>query len=348
MTKIGKFLFNSGDLILCKIKGVSIVGKIHIQGVQNWICHDNKDFDGSVCPNKYEYKFSWTFYIKSDGLPTDDVNDVIPFKNLKVKEGVEISEELMGFIKMAGETNYIYFNIKSGIFDDFVKYNCSDVEGNIVMETKSEGSFKPKKVEIKLSRFLRQVSNRISSSNESFVNLSDKEVEVIYNKYVSYQSGSMCELVFYSGDQIKEAYRSNNYLDGNSTLHKSCMTDRLEDIGIYIDNPDQVKIAVLKIDNKVAARSLVWSTVDGGVYSDRIYYAQDWMEDHMLLRLKKVGITPISKEPFKIVQLKKWKFKYNPYLDSFYTLDSKSGQLLYIGNNTITLRSAGMVIDWQE
>ena len=351
MRQIGNYSFSSGDMITCKIKDIPVTGKIffsdnHGDPNQFWICHDNSDFSGSESPNKFEYVFSWTFYVTRDGDITDDVSDLKPMiDGVFAKSGVTLSESLRCFVSMVPGLSP-FFNIKCGVFDDYVNFYDSEVEGNIMMETKPRGIFKAKKVEIKLSRFVRQVTNKIATKSKTFINLTDKQVEDIHNKYVSFQKGSLAKIEYLTGEEIKEGYNSANYFSGNSTLHKSCMTDRFDAMGIYTNNPEQVKLAVIKIDGKIAARSLVWKTTDGGLYHDRIYYANDWMEPLMESIFLKSEITHINKENFKVVQLKEWKFKYNPYVDNFYNLDAKSGQLIYFSGNFRTLRTAGGEIYW--
>ena len=196
-----------------------------------------------------------------------------------------------------------------------------------------------KKMEIKFSRFIKKINDemtRMEVKHPEIVfqkKLSDHDIENIYNKYVSLQKGDFSRIEFVSGKDILNGYHSENYISGNSTLHKSCMTDKFEALKLYIENPDQVKLAIMWIDDKVAARAFVWKTVDGEVYHDRIYYGQDWMGELMNTHLKSSGIKGLPYDSNKIVKLDNWKFKYNPYVDSFYHLDGANGNLYYISTN---------------
>jgi hypothetical protein len=352
MRKIGVYSYSSGDMVTCKIKNYRISGRIYFndnyEANRFWICHDNPECAGDRSPNRFEYEFSWTFYVGENGDTHDDVSELAPaISGISLKQEVSIDDNLRCFINIVPNYNLLsLFNAKPGIFDDYVNYYTSNVEGNIIIETKPRDIFKAKKVEIKLSRFIRQITNKIADKSTNFVNLSDKEVEDIYNKFVSYQNGSIAQIEYLVGENITEGYNSDNYLMGNSTLHKSCMSNLFEAMGIYTKNPEQVKLAVIKFDGKIGARSLVWKTIDGGVYHDRIYYAQDWMKSLMQSILNRNGITHIKNENFKVVQLKEWKFKQNPYIDNFYNLDGKTGQLIYIGGELKTLRGAGHIINW--
>lgn len=349
MRQIGKFFFNAGERVICTIKDVTVHGKIYYSDYDNqyWICHDNPDFNGSRSPEMFGFNYSWTFYVDEYGIYSDEVGNIQPMVQGIEFKNVTISDSLSNFNKMMCSYNLsMFFSVKCGIFGDYIRFCESNVEGNIIMETKPRGLFKAKKVEIKLSRFIRQVSSKLHLLSDMYPNLSDKQIEEIHNKFVSFQKGTIVEVEFLSGDDIKEGYNHENYFGGNSTLHKSCMTDVFDALGIYTNNPEQVRLAVIKFEGKIACRTFVWNTIDGGVYHDRIYYAQDWMEPLMSDLLQKSGITFIGKESFKVVQLKEWKFKRNPYIDNFYNLDGKTGQLLYMGNSITTLRSAGQEINW--
>jgi hypothetical protein len=201
-----------------------------------------------------------------------------------------------------------------------------------------------KKMEIKLGRFIRQMAIKfneiISESPLKKLEISDKLIENIHNKFISYQKGNDCMISFLEGDKIDIGYTKTNYLHTmGGTLHNSCMTDKLNFIEIYKSNPNQVKLAVIYIGDKVAARTLVWTDINGIKYSDRVYYKYDWLNDFMTDKLRKMGIDPIWEKSIRVVKLDKWKFDYYPYVDSFFYMDKENGVLVSLQNNYVSLRN---------
>jgi hypothetical protein len=333
--------FKSGDYIFCSIKGVRILdARIHIRdgrevenGFRAYICHNNPDFEGDSSPEKYGYMYSWTFTCVG-GMTSDNVSDLVPaFKNGTPKEKIQLDDDISTFLRLnAKERLMVLFTYKLGIFDEFDIYEMSKNSGFLVLKSRKS----KKSLEIKIGRFIKQMLIKykqtigITSTGESFLELTDKDIEDLHNKYVSYQRND--ELIqFLSGKPILEAYTKANYPpDNGSVLHKSCMVDRLPYLGIYTDNPNQVELAVVTIDGKIVARSFIWTATDGNKYYDRIYFAYDWLNNLMCSKLEARGIKPIQKENFKEIQLENWKFPQYPYLDSFYYFNVEKGKLFFI------------------
>ena len=89
----------------------------------------------------------------------------------------------------------------------------------------------------------------------------------MHNKFVTFQSNDNCLITFLSGEKILEGYnRKNYYGEDGGTLHKSCMTNKFNFLNLYTHNPNQIKLAVIYINDKVAARCFVWTTIDGKQY----------------------------------------------------------------------------------
>ena len=80
---------------------------------------------------------------------------------------------------------------------------------------------------------------------------------------------------------------------------------------------------------------------DGKKYSDRVYFRHDWLENLMKEKLRKGGISPISEETIKSVQLEKWEFEYYPYADNFYFLDRTNGTL-------VSIQTDGVIQDYRR
>lgn len=345
MFQSGLFTYKSGDRVTCTIKGnlikdalIHIINsgdsdfEYEISTTRAFICHNDPECAGSSSPVMYGYRYSWAFHMNQDGRLTDDVRDLRPEINgIERKEKYHMDIEIQHFLNFNQLENlFPLFRYKFGIFDEFESYEVGEGDGCIKLKNDR------KSVEIKLSRFVRQMAlklNEFAATHKyiSKLDVSDKFIEMIHNKFVSYQKDSSQMINFLSGEDILKGYTRANYLDKDGgTLHKSCMVDRHDYLKIYTQNPNQVELAVVYIEDKIAARCFVWTATDGKKYSDRVYFRHDWLENLMKEKLRKVGILPISEETFKSVQLEKWEFEYYPYADNFYFLDRKNGTLLSI------------------
>jgi hypothetical protein len=349
MVKIGQFFFESGTPISCTIKGITIDNAIvHFfdetkSVVRGWVCHNNSDFDGDESPNRYNFRYSWCFHVSKDGGLTDEVDGLKPLlTGVSLKKDVKIVPELLFFIKEFSEQNKCdyapLFIYKFDLFDEFNQYEIDDLEGFITLKNER------KTVQVKISRFIRQVGikfNDLVSSQKTLikVDISDKLIEILFNKFVAFQKQNQ-NLEFYSSEEILKGYKKENYFGTSGVIHNSCMSDKLEYLNLYTQNPNQVQLAVIYIQQKIAARTIVWTATDGKKYHDRIYYTNDWLENLMKNKLNKLGIQTIKESGFKMVQLDKWNFKNYPYIDNFYHFDSTNGTLLYYPENIKTLRSA--------
>ena len=343
-------VIESGDPVICYIQGRLITNAhIHVdtrpgQHGCAWICHDEYPFEGDRCPNRYGHRYSWSFSIRTDGSLTTDVTGLLKLGNdLQAKTNVVIDPEITRFL----ETNLISlfelsFKYKLGAFDDFNNYKMStgDNSEGLIHLSSSEH---PKKVEIKFSRFARQLI--LAGNAISFLKFdeSDKFIEDLNNKYIAHQTGATLKLEFVSGKAIIEAYKKDSYAPGNNTLHKSCMTDKGEPgwLDLYVENPNHVELAVVYFGTKVAARAFVWKLADGRKFIDRVYYVNDWLDGYLTKRVEQeFGIKRLPTARIAVIQLDKWKFNKFPYLDSFCSFDKDTGQLYYAGfENLISLRN---------
>lgn len=344
--KLANYVLNPGDRITCKIKNIEINDAvIHFEpdyGIINraWICHNLTDFDGDRSPRRHGYNYSWHFHV--NGLDTSDgVSNIKPLLNFKFKDDVSISIDLLTFIKLNQLECFLpLFNGKLvDSFDEYNKYEISKNLGFIILKNDR------KSIEIKLGRFIRQSAikfNEIEPERE--IKITDQLIEKLHNKFVTFQSNDNCLITFLSGEKILEGYnRKNYYGEDGGTLHKSCMTNKFNFLNLYTHNPNQIKLAVIYINDKVAARCFVWTTIDGKQYSDRVYYRFDWMEDLMKDGLRKMGIYPINEQGIKVVQLEKWEFEKYPYADHFYHLDKKSGLLVSISSSNSLRNTDGTI-----
>jgi len=114
----------------------------------------------------------------------------------------------------------------------------------------------------------------------------DKQIEEFVNKFKSSleAEGEKFELV--EGDDIAKWYHYSNYAEMRGTLGNSCMKEKPESIfKIYTKNPDVCKLLILREDDKILGRALVWKlasfksrakeSVKAEYYMDRQYYIKE-------------------------------------------------------------------------
>jgi hypothetical protein len=134
------------------------------------------------------------------------------------------------------------------------------------------GVFTKSRNEVGLGRFVNKLFPAKYSS---------KEVEEFVNSFKASleKSGEHFELV--EGEDIEFWYNSDNYKERNGTLGNSCMAQKKNIFGIYTQNQDVCKLLILREDDKIIGRSLVWKLssikhirkdVEGiGYFMDRQY-----------------------------------------------------------------------------
>ena len=342
---VGGKLFQTGDIVRCKINGRSVVGKIYVQDIAHgFICQD--EISGSASPDLLGFSRSWAFSNYGEFL-SDNVTELNHSVPANKKENINISADMLRFFEINNilDTHFLLSN-KIGVFDDFNKFEISKTEGLIDIT-----SNKGKKVSLKFGRFVRQLINRGNEINRISKNI-DADVERLSNSYVSFQNSDSIGYEFISGEDILKAYSGENYVSlPVSTLHKSCMTNRPQWLKLYTENPNQVSLVIVKFGDKIASRALVWTTPDGKKFLDRVYYSSDWLEDFVIGKMKEIGIESIykpngdaSKNGLSI-KLDNWIFDNYPYLDTFYKFDKNAGTLHNLTslncrvNNYLNLRS---------
>ena len=85
-----------------------------------------------------------------------------------------------------------------------------------------------------------------------------KQVEEFVNSFKAAveKSGEHFELV--SGDDIAFWYNSDNYKEKSGTLGNSCMAQKRNIFNIYVKNPDVCRLLILREDDKILGRALIW------------------------------------------------------------------------------------------
>lgn len=323
--------YSAGDPVICILRGKPIPGRLEIRGSRLWICHNNSEFRGSEADHLWGMSYSWTFNYENERF-TDEVTALIPSKGkLDIKESVSISNSLQIVTQMLPfQTGVLFFYCATKPYEKYDSFELSSKTGFIKMKgvVSTMLGKQNKSVEVKLSRFLKTVSDTID--NELF-KLTDSQIEKAHNICVSFQQGSLFQLDFYEGEYIKLGYSSENYSNSNiNSLQKSCMTNKFDFLELYTMNKEVVKLAYLKSDLGIEARCLVWD-IDGTPHFDRIYYTSDWICEMLKAKLLALGYLELSSEIGKHnileVKIKNYSFDNYPYVDSFRYLSKRRGKL---------------------
>jgi len=113
----------------------------------------------------------------------------------------------------------------------------------------ASGVFTKSRNEVGLGRFVNKLfpGKYNSKQVEEFVNSFKASLE---------KAGEYFDLV--EGVDIDFWYNSNNYKSDAGTLGSSCMAKKKNLFGIYTQNQDVCKMLILKEDDKIIGRALVW------------------------------------------------------------------------------------------
>lgn len=345
------FVFASGTHVSCTFDcGLVEQGTLHVNGSKLYFCHDNRAKKGCDSPNLWGHKYSWVFsYDETHDHFTEGIVDVVPMlANCKM---IAVTDRFRRFLSLAKSPCNLMAMMVAKVkpFEQLGDYDLSDKSGFITIkgEVKTANGTFPKSVEVRFSRFLRTVSDRLREEICDIWHVDDRAVESLHNALVAFQSGGLMSLEVLSGERILEGYDQSNYSDtGRSTLHKSCMSGKAQLLDIYVQNP-QVKLAVLRTPRGIEARCLLWET-ESGLYADRAYYSQDWIETAIYDRVRDMGYTPVKDInfdrhcPYLKVNLSQSDFEKYPYLDNFFYMDNDGS--LYATSDHSMLPNGGYLV----
>ena len=188
----------------------------------------------------------------------------------------------------------------------------------------------------KVGRIIRKLLHKNN------LEVGDKDIEIFVNYWKSFfMNPEDVKFRIVSEEEIRKWYFKGNYhpLSKKSPLYKSCMAkgECQKYFDIYCQNPEVCQmIIMLDEEDKLMARALIWTTKEGKKIVDRIYYMNPHLEKHLIKWIKEVEPEAlIYNEDFfagnapkgTLIQLKKWKFKKYPYLDTFSILNWQTGEL---------------------
>ena len=140
-------------------------------------------------------------------------------------------------------------NIETQAMPDFVDYSNELHELDTETQSRGTGIFTKSRNEVGLGRFVNKLfpGKYNSKQVEEFVNSFKASLE---------KAGEHFDLV--EGEDIEFWYNSENYKERSGTLGNSCMAQKRNLFGIYTQNPDVCKMLILKEDDKIIGRALVW------------------------------------------------------------------------------------------
>lgn len=240
-----------------------------------------------------------------------------------------------------------YLDYESSIDVDFLR-DDNDTFYSLDYRDDGPGVYNKSRNEIKIGKLINNVFPGIykDSEIENFVNLLKEK----------FQDSYTFEII--NGREIKEGYSTKNYLKIENSIGNSCMNDK-NFFDLYEINADVCKLVLLKKNNKIAGRALLWkvdnilnsnsSKIDAEFFLDRVYVCDDFLltkfhryaqennwayryyqnfhdKDIIVYNKKKYTNVKIS------VKVQKGEYKKYPYMDTFSRLDVETGTL-YNDNN---------------
>jgi hypothetical protein len=204
------------------------------------------------------------------------------------------------------------------------------------------GVFKKSRNEVGLGRFVNKIFPGKYNSNQ---------IEVFINSFKASleKAGEHFELV--EGDDIEKWYWFENYKEESGTLGSSCMAKKRNLFSIYTENTDVCKMLILREDDKIIGRALVWKLnslniskdEDPGFFMDRQYTIKESdVQKFRNYAIEKgwsyksynnhhsystVNIEGEDKNVNMTVKVKDKDYNRYPYMDTFRRYDVNNGVL---------------------
>lgn len=289
--EIAEFLLSlSGmelDLVHNYIKDVTTAGLV------SFIPEDKLDFNKvSIEKDRIVTK---TNIVNAYGIPTEgliigqDILDIgtDDFPNdFKLIKTVDCDIEPLSNEKLRLYGYYLYY-LQSNTYPEkfvvvFRSANDEEETPSIYLYNIPEN----RRSDVKLGRFVNKIIDIYNKSGlESTQKFTAAGIEKFINVYTSkilFNQDAVQRFEVVKGEEIRKWYHETNYTKiGNNggPLHNSCMRfSRCQNyFDIYVDNPDVCQLLILKdsTGKKIDGRALLWTTVDGKKFMDRIYVSKD-------------------------------------------------------------------------
>lgn len=238
-------------------------------------------------------------------------------------------------------------NIETQSMPDFVDYSNELHELDTETQSRGTGVFTKSRNEVGLGRFVNKLfpGKYNSKQVEDFVNSFKASLE---------KAGEHFDLV--EGEDIEFWYNSENYKEKSGTLGNSCMAQKRNLFGIYTQNQDVCKMLILKEDDKIIGRALVWKLKslniskdeDPGFFMDRQYTIKESdVQKFRNYAIEKgwayksynnhhsfgtININGEDRNVLMSVQVKDKDYNRYPYMDTFRRYDVSNG-ILYNDDN---------------
>lgn len=182
--------------------------------------------------------------------------------------------------------------------------------------------------EADLGRMVKQI---LTAAGHEVDNSELEKFVTAYKGMWNFKYSKEYDISIVEGEEIRKWYDEKNYVKTidsyNSSLAKSCMrySSCQPYFSIYVDNPEYCKMVILKIQNKIKARALVWTLSNGDLYLDRIYFTHEgeqeliknWITEKY--KNKKIKFFQVALPSIEI-SLKSADYQLYPYVDSAYYL----------------------------
>ena len=284
-----------------------------IVNLEERLIYLNKRYSNNIIYT-YEIDPSKNGYSKQAYL-TSNIEQILESKFAFEEKNFFIDNTLYDFIY---ENKLItFFKYKLDPFSDYDTFEMLKDNSLLRMVNSSTGN----KLDLKIGRYLTKINTYLNL-------LSPKNIEDLAIKYKT-RCEENIEFEFLSGENIKEGYKTENYdTFNNSSLWGSCMNNKTTYLKIYTKNPNVVRLAIIKKNNKIQARCFVWK-INDKFYYDKIYFYKEHQSSIMRQNLESESILPIHKLTYASIKLDFCDFNKYPYLDTFYLLDMESKSLIY-------------------
>lgn len=262
----------------------------------------------------------------------------------------EIGEILSKYVsKQSGKTwCYVKFPGGKGVYD-ITKLNPVNQE-----ELKKQ-VFQTRRQDVRIGRLVRVILQA------NHLNFPDAQIETFVNEFRSILSilndvFSRFEIV--EGEQLGFWYHRRNYqFPHQGSLGSSCQAvGNLNWLEIYIDNPDTVKLLILKsedTDEKIVGRALLWYLDDGNVMMDQIYVSKQSDENVFkeYARSKNWKIKNYNDTYVAHMKVKPEGYAQYPSVDTMNLWDPRTGKISnknFDGCRRIVWSQDGDDEDWEE
>ena len=307
------------------------------------------------------YKFDFMFGYIDISTEKDDVVRFLPkdkLKNVKFKfnkNSTQLNKSYQTLINEIGfkckVTDHDFTNEEFNIIetklsdrhDSYVFHLIENgVDSSVIYGATRTQNVEPVKInlqEIKVGRFVRNLLNITGLKH------SEKDLENFvthFSSIIKIHRNMINDIEIVKGEDIRNWYFLDNYYNSNGQLGSSCMRykNTQDYLDIYVNNKN-CNLLILKKDNKLIARSLLWRLDDGSLYMDRQYTNDDSIASVFKLYAEINSIKyfdsylPDTREPKIIhnqevidndisITLEKYELDLYPYLDTFrYMKDNK-------------------------